>query len=107
MNSRVQLFCLLLKALLFCVVSAQLEDNRTELHVSFITSFGGDFDSSIATPAVRLAADKINEDGTILPDYRLVVQLVDNRTIASTYANSEVRGQPWSFSCEVSYIQYK
>ena len=65
-------------------------DNRTELHVAFITSFGGEYDSSIAVPAVRLAASRINENDTILSDYTLVVELVEDRNIAENFANSMV-----------------
>ena len=61
-------------------------DNRTELRVAFITSFGGEYDSSIAVPAVRLAASKINENQTLLADYKLVVELVE----AENFANSKV-----------------
>ena len=89
---KLQIFCLLLKALVLCA-SAQLEDNRTELHVAFITSFEGEFDSSVAVPAVRLAADKVNEDETVLPGYKLVVELVEDTTVAETYANSKVKLQ--------------
>ena len=49
------ILCLLLKVLTF---SSAQEDNRTELHIAFIASFGGEHDSSVAVPAVRLAASK-------------------------------------------------
>ena len=79
---------LLLKALTSC---EQVDgDNRTELHVAFITSFGGEYDSSVAVPAARLAASRINENQTLLPDYKLVVELVENRTVAKKSANSMV-----------------
>lgn len=78
---------LLLKILTFS--SAQV-DNRTELHIAFITSFGGEYDSSVAVPAVRLAARKINENQTLLPDYKLVVELIESRTAAEAFANSNV-----------------
>lgn len=84
------IFCLLLTALIYSG-SAQY-DNRTELRVAFITSFGGEYDSSIAAPAVRLAANNVNENESILPGYRLVVELVDDRTTARRYANSKVYG---------------
>ena len=83
-----QFFSLLL-AVLVCCTTGQV-DNRTELHIAFITSFGGEYDSSIAVPAVRLAASKINENNAILSDYRLVVELVEDRTIAENFANSKV-----------------
>ena len=65
-------------------------DNKTELHVAFITSFEGEYDSSIAVPAVRLAAQRVNEDSSILSDHRIVVELVDDRTVARNFANSKV-----------------
>ena len=78
---------LLLKVLTF--TCAQV-DNRTELHIAFVTSFGGEYDSSVAVPAVRLAASKINENQTLLPDYKLVVELVENSAVAERSANSKV-----------------
>ena len=82
------LSCLLFKALITLVISQS--DNRTELHVAFITSFEGEYDSSVAAPAVRLAAQRVNEDDSILPGYRVVVELVDNRIVAESFANSKV-----------------
>lgn len=87
MWSSVVILSLLLKALTFS--SAQV-DNRTELHIAFITSFGGEYDSSITVPAVRLAASKINENQTLLVDYKLVVELVESRAVAEGSANSNV-----------------
>jgi hypothetical protein len=78
---------LLLKVLAF---SCAQEDNRTELHIAFITSFGGEYDSSVAVPAVRLAASRINENQTLLTDYKLVVELVENSNVAKKSANSMV-----------------
>jgi hypothetical protein len=79
----------LLAAVLICCTTGQL-DNRTELHIAFITSFGGEYDSSIAVPAVRLAASRINENSAILSDYKLVVELVEDRSTAENSANSMV-----------------
>ena len=87
MRSSVVLLLLLLKTLTF---SCAQVDNRRELRVAFITSFGGEYDSSVAVPAVRLAASKINENQTLLVDYKLVVELVENITVAKTSANSKV-----------------
>ena len=88
MRSNFVVLFLLLKVLTSC---AQVDsDNRTELHVAFITSFGGEYDSSVAVPAARLAASRINENQTLLPDYKLVVELVENRTVAKKSANSMV-----------------
>ena len=88
---KTQLVNLLTLSLLIFCGSAQEEGNLTDLHVAFITSFEGDFDSSVAVPAVRLAASKVNEDESILPGYRLVVELVEDRTVAEQYANSKVQ----------------
>jgi hypothetical protein len=87
MRSSVVVLSLLLKALAF---SCAQEDNRTELHIAFITSFGGEYDSSVAVPAVRLAASRINENQTLLTDYKLVVELVENSNVAKKSANSMV-----------------
>ena len=81
------LSCLLAIA---CANVARAAHNLTDLHVAFITSFEGDFDSSVAVPAARLAASKVNEDESILPGYRLVVELVEDRAVAEQYANSKV-----------------
>lgn len=85
---RSQIFSLLLALFVNCG-SGQV-DNRTELHVAFITSFNGEYDSSIAVPAVRLAASKINENQTLLSNYKLVMELVEDRTTAENFANSKV-----------------
>ena len=86
-----QFFSFLLAAMLslVCCTTGQV-DNRTELHVAFITSFGGEYDSSIAVPAVRLAANRINENDAVLLDYKLVVELVEDRNTAENFANSMV-----------------
>ena len=85
---RSQFFNSLLAALL-CCTAGQL-DNRTELHIAFITSFGGEYDSSVAVPAVALAASRINDDDTMLFDYKLVVELVEDQNTAESFANSKV-----------------
>ena len=82
-------FFSLLLAIFISYGSGQM-DNRTELHIAFITSFSGEYDSSVAVPAVRLAASKINENETLLSDYKLVVELVENGTVAKASANSKV-----------------
>lgn len=84
-----QFFSFLLATVLVCCTTGQM-DNRTELHVAFITSFGGEYDSSIAVPAARLAINKINENDTVLSDYKLVVELVEDRNTAENFANSMV-----------------
>ena len=84
-----QFFSFLLATVLVCCTMGQM-DNRTELHVAFITSFGGEYDSSIAVPAVRLAVNRINENDTVLSDYKLVVELVEDRNRAENFANSMV-----------------
>ena len=85
---QLKLFGLLL-AVFVCCGNGQV-DNRTELHIAFITSFGGEYDSSVAVPAVRLAANTINENDTLLSDYKLVVELVEDQTTAENFANSKV-----------------
>ena len=84
-----QFFSFLLATVLVCCTTGQM-DNQTELHVAFITSFGGEYDSSIAVPAARLAASRINENDTVLSDYKLVVELVEDRSTAENFANSMV-----------------
>ena len=94
MQSRVpwiQLLLVLLTTVVCRGSHGEEADNRTELHIAFITSFGGEFDSSVAVPAVQLAADKVNEDESLLPDHKLVVELIDDFTVAKTFANSKVR----------------
>ena len=66
---------------------------QVEIHIAFITSFDGDYDSSVTVPAVQLARDQVNADPNILPGHRLVVELIDNITIARSFANSQVRGK--------------
>lgn len=83
---RVQVVLLLLGTL-FCCGRGQLQD---EIHIAFITSFGGEYDSSVAVPAVQLATEQVNADPGILAGYRLVVELIDNNTIARSFANSQV-----------------
>lgn len=65
-------------------------DNRTELHIAFITSFEGDYDSSVTVPAVQVATKEVNKNDALLPGYRLVVELIDNLTVARAFANSKV-----------------
>ena len=53
-------------------------DTRSELHVAFITSFGGEFVTSESIPAVKLAADVINADEAILPGYKLIIDVIES-----------------------------
>ena len=65
---------------------------RSELHVAFITSFGGEFVASESIPAVKLAADIINADEAILPRYKLVIDVIesDQLPIFKKFINSNV-----------------
>ena len=65
-------------------------NGQQELHVAFITSFEGEFDSSVTVPAVQLAREAVNRDSNILPGYKLVVELIENLTVARNFTNSEV-----------------
>lgn len=84
-----QVIFLLLASLAVCC-NGQSSDNRTELHIAFITSFEGEYDSSVTVPAVQLATERVNREGSILPGYKLVVELIDNFTVARSFANSKV-----------------
>lgn len=66
---------------------------QVEIHIAFITSFDGEYDSSVAIPAVQLATEQVNSDSGILLGHRLVVELIDNITVARNFANSQVRGK--------------
>lgn len=83
-----EILSLLLGALAVCTTGQG--DGRAELHIAFITSFEGEFDSSVTVPAVQLATEQVNNDTSVLTDYRLVVELIDNVTVARRYANSKV-----------------
>ena len=63
----------------------------TEIHIAFITSFDGEYDSSLTIPAVQLARQLVNSDPGLLPGHKLVVELIDNITIARKFANSQVK----------------
>ena len=67
-------------------------DERSELHVAFITSFGGDFVTSESIPAVKLATDVINAVEVILPGYKLVIDVLesDELSIFKKLTNSNV-----------------
>ena len=91
MKVRMLLFILLLVVVPFGVLSEPM-DTRTELHIAFITSFGGEFISSESIPAVKLATDIINADEAILPGYKLVIDLLeyDELPIVKKFTNSNV-----------------
>ena len=86
MKGRPQVLILLLLATTANFGNGQLD---SELHVAFITSFGGEFDSSVTVPAVKLASEAVNRD-SILPGYKLVVELTENLAVARNFTNSEV-----------------
>lgn len=54
-------------------------DNRTELRILYITSFGGEYNSSGSIPAVEIAMEQINNSSDILEDYRLVYEVGDSQ----------------------------
>ena len=58
-------------------------DERSELHIAFITSFGGDFVTSESIPAVILATDVINAVEVILPGYKLVIDVLESDELSS------------------------
>ena len=80
----------ILTLLILAVCAWEQTDNRAELHIAFITSFEGEFDSSVTVPAVRLATQQVNNDTSILRNYRLVVELIEDVTVARTFVNSKV-----------------
>ena len=88
MKSRPQVLILLLLATIANFGNGQLD---VELHVAFITSFEGEFDSSVTVPAVRLATKAVNSDSRILRGYKLVVELIENITVTRNLTNSEVK----------------
>ena len=80
--------------LVFCLATLQplraQTDNRTEIHVAFITSFGGEYDSSGVIPAVQLATELINNRTDLLTGHELVIELIEDRNTSFQYANSNV-----------------
>ena len=81
---------IMLLPLVVSTIAGGQTDARTELHISFITSFGGEFDSSESIPAVKLATDIINKDENILPGHKLVVDLLDSPAVARKFTDSNV-----------------
>ena len=67
-------------------------DTRSELNVAFITSFGGEYDTSESVPAAKLAADVINADEEFLPGYKIVIDLLESNQLPAIkkFANSNV-----------------
>ena len=65
-------------------------DNRAEIHVAFITSFGGKYNSSGVIPAVQLATELINNRTDLLTGYELVIEAIENPTVARMNADSGV-----------------
>lgn len=85
--------------LLLATLASFARGQDKELHIAFITSFDGEYDSSVTVPAVQLATEEVNKNDTILPGYKLVVELIDNITVARSFANSKVRNFIISFPC--------
>ena len=82
---RLQVLLLLVWTLVCCG-----RGQAVEIHIAFITSFDGEYDSSVTVPAVQLATEQVNNDQNILRGYDLVVELIDNITTARSFANSQV-----------------
>lgn len=92
MKTKKVLFILLLLVAPFGSVRESIDAARSELHVAFITSFGGDFVTSESIPAVKLATDIINAAENILPGYKLVIDVLesDELSIVKDLTNSNV-----------------
>lgn len=54
-------------------------DSMTPLHILYITSSGGGYDSSGTRPAVDMAIERINNDTAVLPDYTLDIIEADSQ----------------------------
>ena len=54
-------------------------DDRTPLYFALMLSFGGDYTSIGALPAVQIALDYINNEPSILPGYSLHYTLTDSQ----------------------------
>jgi len=67
----VQVACLICLLQLHVVRSQYATDNKTELYIAFITSFGKQYNSSGTVPALELALDVINNCSEVLRDYKL------------------------------------
>lgn len=52
------------------------------LYFALMMSFGGEYKSSGAIPGVQVALDKINNDSTLLPGYKLHYTLTDSQVRA-------------------------
>ena len=53
-------------------------DERTPLYFALMLSFGGDYTTIGALPAVQIALDYINSEPSILPGYSLHYTLTDS-----------------------------
>ena len=54
-------------------------DGRTPLYFALMLSFGGDYTTIGALPAVQIALDYINREPSILPGYSLHYTLTDSQ----------------------------
>lgn len=54
-------------------------DSTTPLHILYITSSGGGYDSSGTRPAVDMAIERINNDTAVLPEYTLDIIEADSQ----------------------------
>ena len=57
----------------------ETNNSPVDLYFGFITSFGNTYNSSGTVPAVQIALDLINDDPTLLPNYKLHYQLTDSQ----------------------------
>ena len=64
------------------VVATLLLGGSKSLYFALMMSFGGEYKSSGAIPGVQVALDKINNDSTLLPGYKLHYTLTDSRVRA-------------------------
>ena len=63
--------CLISLFQLHVVRSQYATDNKTELYIAFITSYGKQYNSSGTVPALELALEEINNSSEVLRDYKL------------------------------------
>ena len=55
------------------------ENGTILLYFALMMSFGGDYKSHGVVPGVQVALDRINQDSSILPGYRLHYTLTDSQ----------------------------
>ena len=80
----------LLPGLARCAVDNN--DSTTPLHILYITSSGGGYDSSGTRPAVDMAIERINNDTAVLPEYTLNVTEADSQVSIKWF--DKILGRP-------------